>query len=640
MKKQRTLKQLTAAIFCALLLLVLFPISAQAFVGESFKFNNVTYRILTESESSRTVQIGEGGSAAISKDMEGLLEIPDTVEFYRNNIFIGTYTVTAIANYAFYDCKLLADIILPSSITNINYKAFSNCKGLTNFIIPDSVTTISNQAFSYCEGIKSITIPESVTTIENEAFRNCISLASITLPNSLTSLGQHAFEKCESLTSITIPGNITTIEKYAFANCWRLESVIISEGVKNIDDGAFDACLSLNSVMIPHSVTVISKSAFSYSYDVAIYSLDEAYAHLYAMVNDIPWFSTSLGIYSAVIIQYCGKDASPLKKTEIALFDSSGSIITTVTTNRWGKFSVELTPQQRIKGVYVLALQHFGAMLTEDKKAIYSESLYQLLPDTANHLSYLDAGDITINGRIVDSTGKAIADAIIFFTDSISKTEADGYFSFQLAQTLLLDGDLNLTVKKDDYANSNFEVSLSGNNLTNLLNNGYIDIGDIVVFLENWEPTYSIFGQVCYQASKIQATVTLYDSNDREVAKVNTKDDGTFTLEAPADTGYKLVITKPCYLSYTIKDIPVKGSVDIREIDIRQMAGDINGDGVVNAEDLTHLLSQFNKPPFEKDNADIDGSGVVNAIDLTYLLAGFNKKDIEVIWAENTTRLP
>ena len=54
-------------------------------------------------------------------------------------------------------------------------------------------------------------------------------------------------------------------------------------------------------------------------------------------------------------------------------------------------------------------------------------------------------------------------------------------------------------------------------------------------------------------------------------------------------------------------------------IDISHLAGDVNGDGVVNAEDLTHLLTQFNKPPSEENNADIDGSGIVNAVDLPYL---------------------
>jgi hypothetical protein len=29
-------------------------------------------------------------------------------------------------------------------------------------------------------------------------------------------------------------------------------------------------------------------------------------------------------------------------------------------------------------------------------------------------------------------------------------------------------------------------------------------------------------------------------------------------------------------------------------------------------------------------DADIDGNGIVNAADLTYLLAGFNKRDVDI----------
>jgi hypothetical protein len=48
--------------------------------------------------------------------------------------------------------------------------------------------------------------------------------------------------------------------------------------------------------------------------------------------------------------------------------------------------------------------------------------------------------------------------------------------------------------------------------------------------------------------------------------------------------------------------------------------------------DLTCLLSEFNRTPLIFREADIDGNGIVNAADLTYLLAGFNKRDVAVEW--------
>jgi hypothetical protein len=41
-------------------------------------------------------------------------------------------------------------------------------------------------------------------------------------------------------------------------------------------------------------------------------------------------------------------------------------------------------------------------------------------------------------------------------------------------------------------------------------------------------------------------------------------------------------------------------------------------------------LSEFNREPVNYKEADIDGNGIVNAADLTYLLAGFNKRAVIV----------
>jgi hypothetical protein len=139
-------------------------------------------------------------------------------------------------------------------------------------------------------------------------------------------------------------------------------------------------------------------------------------------------------------------------------------------------------------------------------------------------------------------------------------------------------------------------------------------------------------GAVLYQSSSKAAKVELFDSAGELIYTATTAADGLYTLNAPAGAGYTLTVTKPGYLSYTVKNLSLTEGQAIESIDIRQMAGDVNGDGVVNAIDLTQFLSEFNKAPANYINADIDGNGIVNAIDLTYLLAGFNKKNVVVVY--------
>jgi hypothetical protein len=164
---------------------------------------------------------------------------------------------------------------------------------------------------------------------------------------------------------------------------------------------------------------------------------------------------------------------------------------------------------------------------------------------------------------------------------------------------------------------------------------GYLAIFDdkLVIKDSNWNSNYGIVLPYHYYR---RILVTLYDSNDTLIQSEILGTNGSYNLIARADTSNKLVITKPGYLSYTIENIILKEDEDMPTIDLNKLhlAGDVNEDGVINAEDLTYLLSEFNKKPVIWEYADIDGNGIVNAVDLTYLLAGFNKKDMVVQWIE------
>ena len=147
-----------------------------------------------------------------------------------------------------------------------------------------------------------------------------------------------------------------------------------------------------------------------------------------------------------------------------------------------------------------------------------------------------------------------------------------------------------------------------------------------------------ISGVILYQESPRSARVELYDSADNQIAYADTAENGAYSLSVPTPlTGelYTLVITKPAYLSYTIKNLTLAEGEDLETIDFHQLAGDINGDGFVNSEDLVCLISDFGGPPVNYQYADIDGDGLVNSVDLTCLLAGFGKWNVVVDRAIN-----
>ena len=141
---------------------------------------NTTYGILSILDLSEA-KIVEGGSSYIY--------IGDNI--YTSNDKLG--------DCAFYGCKRLNSLTIPTSVTSIGKEAFSGCSGLNSLTIPSSVTSIGYYAFSGCSGLTSLTIPSSVTEIGCSAFKDCSGLTSIYVyPETSPALGANVFEGCDA----------------------------------------------------------------------------------------------------------------------------------------------------------------------------------------------------------------------------------------------------------------------------------------------------------------------------------------------------------------------------------------------------------------------------------------------------------
>ena len=235
--------------------------------------------------------------------------------------------ITSIGNSAFSDCIRLTSIELPEGITSIGNSAFFHCIRLTSIELPEGITSIGNGAFSGCTGLTSIELPEGITSIGDSAFSGCTGLTSIELPEGITSIGNGAFSNCKNLTSIELPEGITSIGNGPFSGCTKLMSINISpennvyvsydgclynedftiliacpsgksrvellEGISSIRDDAFSGCENLTSIELPKGVTSIGKKAFLMCDNLTIYGVENSYAHIYALENNIPFKSIS-----------------------------------------------------------------------------------------------------------------------------------------------------------------------------------------------------------------------------------------------------------------------------------------------------------------------------------------------------------
>ncbi|MBQ6883659.1 MAG: leucine-rich repeat domain-containing protein [Clostridia bacterium] len=141
-------------------------------------------------------------------------------------VFIPAYykgiPVTGIADYAFDNCDVIREIIIPNTIISIGAYAIRNCKLLNEIILPDSVISVGQHAFSDNEHLIEVRLSQKLKNLGNYAFAHCSNLSEIKLPYGVESVGNWAFTYCQMLKSINIPNSVESMGKYVFEYCSRL----------------------------------------------------------------------------------------------------------------------------------------------------------------------------------------------------------------------------------------------------------------------------------------------------------------------------------------------------------------------------------------------------------------------------------
>lgn len=229
-----------------------------------------------------------------------------------------------------------------SCVTSIS-GAFTNCSAMTNVLLPNTITSIDYQTFAYCYALSAITLPSSLQYIGNNAFSNCRSLRSINIPSGIDHIYNYTFTQCWQLSSVTM-SNVQYIEPYAFEWCSALTDVHLSSSLEMIHEGAFTYCTSLSSITIPSSVTYIGDAAFAWCSGLTAITCLAEYPPIlgssaFSDTNDcdifVPdtslndylndWYEYASRIKPLILCEYnlCGTDANGDQVT----IDNGGSIL-------------------------------------------------------------------------------------------------------------------------------------------------------------------------------------------------------------------------------------------------------------------------------------------------------------------------
>lgn len=201
-----------------LLILALMLFVASSVFAVEVQINGLWYNLFDDEAKAEIIQ------AKNDDNYSGDIVIPKTVRYNNTD-----YTVTSIANWAFYECTSLTSITIPNSVTSIGIYAFENCSSLTSISVPYSVKNIGGSAFWGCSSLSTIVVNEGNAKFDSRNNCNAIIESSsntlvvgcknTTIPNTVKSIGSSAFQGCSGLTSITIPNGVTSIGGGAFYQC-------------------------------------------------------------------------------------------------------------------------------------------------------------------------------------------------------------------------------------------------------------------------------------------------------------------------------------------------------------------------------------------------------------------------------------
>ena len=246
-------------------------------------------------------------------------------EFVIEGATDGTSQLKEIDSHAFLNCKKLASITLPNSVTYLGENnptsiegsgVFEGCESLTSFKFPSSYASnnlpsftfkncknlatidwngynpkrLNSCAFWNCDKITWSQVPQSVEELGDECFYDCAALTSVDLskikkmdtgvfwgtpltsvewPAAVTEIPANTFWACGKLTTIKgIPGqpgawdNITKIGENAFNMCVALTTIKLPAELKTIDAQAFRSCDHLATVDYGTKVETIGDGAF------------------------------------------------------------------------------------------------------------------------------------------------------------------------------------------------------------------------------------------------------------------------------------------------------------------------------------------------------------------------------------------
>lgn len=157
------------------------------------------------------------------------------------------------------DIEIISAVI-PKNIKTLQPNYYKGCSNLKKIVFESTyITTIPTGFCENCIELEEVVLSSSITEINTGAFTGCSKLKIINFENIKT-IHTKAFTGC-GFETVNL-SNVTTIEPFAFKDNSKLKNPIIGTSIKTIPKGLFENCSSLDKINIPITIDFISQRAF------------------------------------------------------------------------------------------------------------------------------------------------------------------------------------------------------------------------------------------------------------------------------------------------------------------------------------------------------------------------------------------
>ncbi len=195
-------------------------------VTETVGINGIWYNI---NYDTMNAEVTESQSSSYS----GNINIPSSVSYNGKS-----YCVKSIGKLAFYRCKNLTSVTIPTTVTYIGSSAFEECTGLTSLTLNEGLETMGGSAFEGCTGLKVLTIPSTISSVLINAFKNCKGITDVyCYAEDVPETDENAFDGTPTEKStLHVPAN--AVESYRASWPWSdFKEIVPLKNTSLIDEG-------------------------------------------------------------------------------------------------------------------------------------------------------------------------------------------------------------------------------------------------------------------------------------------------------------------------------------------------------------------------------------------------------------------